>query len=198
MYWVTPNKLLTIELIPNTAWGQNLRAVLSQRDWDTIRKWSYRAASYHCEICGESGKDQGYAHAVECHEKWEWFVNNLTGQAMQVLVGVITLCPECHKVKHFGRTVAVSPDPEQTTNALLARIQRINNWTMSQVFDHKAAAFDEWEQRNNYTWELDVDSWLHAALDMGLFTLPDFIHFTSEKGGQHDPEPELTITDFSW
>ena len=61
---------LTIELVPQSSWGNNLRseANLSKGQWDKLRKESYRKANYKCEICGEKGPKW----PVECHEIWHY------------------------------------------------------------------------------------------------------------------------------
>ena len=46
---------LTIELVPSTAWGENLRKILKKEHWDILRKASYKRARYRCECCGGKG-----------------------------------------------------------------------------------------------------------------------------------------------
>ena len=67
---------LTIELVPQTSWYTNVRSNVSKEQWDVIRKKCYAQANNVCEICGDTGKNQGYKHNVECHEIWEY--NELT------------------------------------------------------------------------------------------------------------------------
>lgn len=83
--------ILTPELIPYSMHGKNVRAVLSAEDWQAVARHSYKEAGYRCEICGAKGK-------LECHEIWQFNDRNL----VQSLVGLITLCPDCHRVKHIG------------------------------------------------------------------------------------------------
>jgi hypothetical protein len=52
---------LTIELIPESAWGENLRKYLRKEIWEKIRKEVFRKANYKCSICGKRGK-------LHCHE----------------------------------------------------------------------------------------------------------------------------------
>ena len=37
---------LSVELVPSTAWGENLRSILTKEMWDELRKKSYRKAKY--------------------------------------------------------------------------------------------------------------------------------------------------------
>ncbi len=83
--------VLTPELIPYNMHYKNVRAVLSYADWQTIAKMSYRDSKYRCDICHRKGK-------LECHEIWQFDDSNL----IQKLVGLTTLCPDCHRVKHIG------------------------------------------------------------------------------------------------
>ena len=83
--------ILTPELIPYQMHYKNVRAVLSSSDWQTIAKMSYRDSKYHCDICKAKGK-------LECHEIWQFDDSNL----VQKLIGLTTLCPDCHRVKHIG------------------------------------------------------------------------------------------------
>jgi hypothetical protein len=83
---------LQIELVPKTAWFNNLRSHLTQSQWDRVRRKCYAAAGYKCEICGGKGNK----HPVECHEIWDF------GDGKITLTGLIALCPSCHEVKHIG------------------------------------------------------------------------------------------------
>lgn len=83
--------ILTPELIPYKMHGKNVRAVLSQEDWQTVARHSYKEAGHRCEICNVKGR-------LECHEIWQFNDKKL----IQSLTGLITLCPDCHRVKHIG------------------------------------------------------------------------------------------------
>jgi len=76
----------------------NVRSNVTKEEWDKLRKKSYKKAGYKCEICGDKGTNLGYNWPVECHEIWEY--DDETHK--QILKGLISLCPNCHKVKHVG------------------------------------------------------------------------------------------------
>lgn len=78
---------LTIELVPSTSFYTNVRSILPTKEWDRLRKESYAKANFKCEICKGSGLDQGYKHALECHEIWEY-----KADGTQYLKGLISLC----------------------------------------------------------------------------------------------------------
>ena len=136
---------LNTELIPSTAWGNNLRSYLTKAQWDQLRRWCYKQASYKCEICGGLGS----THPVECHESWEYDDDN----HVLILVGVMALCPKCHTVKHIGRAYSVGEG-----NRSLRWMAKVNGWSMAQVRDHLDFVFEEWTARNYHVWTVDL-SW---------------------------------------
>ena len=79
---------LTCELIPTTTHYTNVRSILSQSIWDKLRKTSYKKANFKCEICGDTGINQGYRHNLECHEVWVY-----TKDGVQLLKELVSLCP---------------------------------------------------------------------------------------------------------
>ena len=143
-------KPLLVEMVPRTSWGDNLRSRLSKSDWDKLRKRQARFAGWRCEICGESGKDQGFNWPVEGHEIWSY--DDKTH--VQKLDGIISLCPLCHKVKHFGRTANV--DGTDAVVAALKRLMRLNDWTLKQAEKHIKDAFDLWVERSTAPWSLNL------------------------------------------
>ena len=153
---------LYIELVPRTSWGDNLRTRMKKAEWDRLRKAQARWAGWRCEVCGESGKTQGFDWHVECHEVWDY--DDRT--QIQRLERLISLCPLCHKVKHYGRTFSV--DGPEAARAAMDRLARLNGWSLSQVGVHIEDAFDQWENRSQQTWTLDL-SYLDEA---GVSILP--------------------------
>jgi hypothetical protein len=137
---------LTIELVPPSTWGQNLRGALSGEQWDCLRQAVYRRAGYRCEICGE----RGATHPVECHERWAYD----DAARVQRLIGLVALCPACHAVKHIGRSYA-----EGDGDAALARLMRVNGWSRTDAVEYVDLVFDIWQTRRRGEWRLDLE-WL--------------------------------------
>ena len=133
-----PKKLLTIELIPKTCWFSNLRSTLTTKQWNLVRKLSYEKADNKCEICGDTGKNQGYKHNVECHEIWQYVDKTKT----QKLKGLISLCPLCHKAKHFGRAVAMGYEKD-----IIKHIRKINKWSEVQMQKHIEESYELFIER---------------------------------------------------
>ena len=146
---------LTIELVPSSSWGNNLRseANLSKSQWDKLRKDSYKKANYLCEICGGKGSK----HPVECHEIWHYDDQTKT----QTLRGLISLCPTCHKAKHLGRTLSVETPHTQTR--VLKHLAQVNMLTPQQTEDYVVKVFTQWNERSQHQWTLNLN-WLKSNL----------------------------------
>ncbi len=138
---------LTVELIPSTCHFSNVRTTVTSAEWDKIRFLSYEKANNKCEICGDTGKNQGYAHNVECHEIWHYDdVNHI-----QTLTGLISLCPTCHQVKHIGRAIAIGKQVQ-----CFKQLAKVNKWTREEILDHIATSFELHKKRSKYQWQLDL------------------------------------------
>ena len=138
---------LTVELIPSTCHFSNVRTTVTSAEWDKIRFLSYEKANNKCEICGDTGKNQGYGHNVECHEIWHYDdVNHI-----QTLTGLISLCPTCHQVKHIGRAIAIGKQVQ-----CFKQLAKVNKWTREEILDHIARSFELHKKRSKYQWELDL------------------------------------------
>ena len=139
--------ILLVELVPTTCHYSNVRSTLTTQQWDKIRKLSYEAAGNVCEICGDTGKNQGYKHNVECHEIWEYDDENY----IQKLVGLISLCPICHQVKHIGRAIAMGNDKD-----CFEQMAKVNKWTLTQIQEHVVESFKLHKTRSKQKWGLDI------------------------------------------
>ena len=133
---------LEIELVPKTAWFNNLRSFLTKEEWDFVRKKCYKEANYNCEICGSQGDNW----PVECHEIWEY-----TKARKVKLKGLIALCPDCHEVKHIGLA--------QIRGRLypaLNHFMKVNNVSKQEAIKYVNSCFSLWNERNKVDWKLDV------------------------------------------
>lgn len=138
---------LLVELIPTTCHYSNVRTTVKPSEWDKIRFISYETAGHKCEICGEVGKNQGYKHNVECHEIWEYDDEN----KIQKLIGLISLCPICHQVKHIGRAIAM-----KRHKIVYNQLIKVNKWTQQEVEQHVLASFELHKERSKFEWGLDL------------------------------------------
>lgn len=133
---------LDIELIPKTAWRNNLRNIVGQRTWDMIRKQCYKDAGYRCEIC--NGK--GNKWPVECHERWEFNNNTIN------LLGFIALCPSCHMVKHMGLAL-VNGNFEKAKSHFM----KINGLSSDEADEYIEEAFKRHHEQSKEEWEMNLD-----------------------------------------
>lgn len=141
------NYKLTIELVPQTSWYNNVRSKVSSDEWDIIRKKSYKIANYVCEICADNGINQGFSHPVECHEVWAYDDTH----NIQKLMGFISLCPLCHKVKHIG-LAKVNNELDIAINHLM-KVNSIGKRTATRYIEQ---SFNVWRERNKNNWVVDV------------------------------------------
>jgi hypothetical protein len=150
---------LSVELIPTTCHYSNVRTTVTKKEWDMIRFMSYEKANNKCEICGESGKDQGYKHNVECHEIWDY--NDETH--VQKLIGLISLCPICHQVKHIGRAIAMGKHQDAYN-----QLAKVNKWTPKEVELHILASFELHKERSKHEWTLDLSILLKEPYNLKI------------------------------
>lgn len=141
------NPKLLVELIPKTCQWSSVRTTVTTSEWDKIRTLSYAAANHKCEICSNTGKKQGYKHDVECHEIWNYDDLN----HIQKLVGLISLCPTCHQVKHIGRAIVIGKEKDCHKQLI-----KVNSWTQEQVNEHILESFKLHKERSKYKWLLDI------------------------------------------
>jgi len=134
---------LTIELVPQSTWKQNLRSLVSKSDWDKLRRHCYKEAEYRCEVCGGVGSK----HPTECHEIWSFDDE----KKIQTLTGLVALCPSCHLVKHIG-FAGVSGKREIAFQQLCD----VNGWTENEADDYIVECFNIWNTRSQDHWLLDI------------------------------------------
>lgn len=139
---------LNIELVPSTSWYNNVRALVTPKNWEIIKDLTFKRAGHRCEIC--NGK--GPKWPVECHEVWEYDDVNHT----QTLSRTIALCPDCHAVKHMGLQMTKFP---KRVPRLMKHIATVNNMNITEVNDYVTQCFHVHHQRSRYQWEVNID-WL--------------------------------------
>lgn len=134
---------LTIELVPSTSWYNNVRSMVSKKEWDLIRKKCYQTSNYICDICNGKGK----RHPVECHEIWEY--NDK--EKIQKLIGLTSLCPSCHRVKHAGYSISQGKE-----ELIIKQLEKVNNINRNSAINLIDEAFMLHEKRSNYEWNVDI------------------------------------------
>ena len=135
-----PSVRLTVELVPETSWGNNVRRLVKSDVWDRIRRAAYARAGFTCEICGEAGR-------LECHERWEYD----NQKHVQRLTRMVALCPACHEVKHIG-LATVRGNGERA----LLHLARVNGWSLPVAKKHIAEQVNIGIRRSKVRWTLDL------------------------------------------
>lgn len=141
---------LTIELVPSTSWYNNVRSMVSKKEWDIIRKKCYQMSNYICDICGGKGEK----HPVECHEIWDY--NDKTNT--QTLIGLTSLCPSCHEVKHSGLAILQGKEEK-----IIEQLKKVNNITKQEAIKMLSKAFEIHRERSEKEWYVDI-SYLNEYL----------------------------------
>jgi hypothetical protein len=140
---------LTIEMVPSSAWENNLRNVLTKKMWDDIRKKVYLRYDKKCAICGKLPKK------LHAHEVWEYDDAN----HVQILKDIIPLCPLCHLVKHIGFAGMNASRGGAPMVAVIAHFIRVNGVDQDTYNKHYEEELEKWEERSRYEWMMDVSKY---------------------------------------
>ncbi|MFB6349966.1 hypothetical protein ACFBZI_11095 [Moraxella sp. ZJ142] len=147
---------LQIELVPKTAWFQNLRSLFTKEQWNFVRRHSYKRANNRCEICA----GRGPKWPVECHEEWNYNEQDKT----VTLKKATAICPACHEVKHFGFANINGRSEEALSHLML--VNQLSRYDAEQMVQQ---AFDLWERRSKFLWTLDIErqkAWINQNIPL--------------------------------
>lgn len=135
-------------LIPKSAWGQNCRAELSQEEWDGLRGQVFAESNYHCEICQWDSRDMfgTPGSGLHCHEQWEFDYDS----KKQTLVRLMSICPQCHMVKHIG-LAQVQGKYQEAINWFCI----VNDTNKVQAESIMCYHFDDWAIQSKMDWVQD-------------------------------------------
>jgi 5-methylcytosine-specific restriction endonuclease McrA len=150
---------LSINLVPSTSWFDNVRSAVSRSQWDLIRKRVYSEAYNICQICGGIGPN----HPVECHEIWDYE----DSKKLQILEGMIALCPSCHLVKHMG-LAGIRGEREKTFKHFV----KINKLKRREAEIEIENAFKLWAARSRHKWTVDISHLKTYGIDIKKLSLP--------------------------
>jgi hypothetical protein len=132
---------LTMELVPKTAWGGNLRQVLSSAQWDTIRKAVFGRDNHRCLYCQRSTN-------LHCHEVWHY--NDETHE--QTLQELETVCSMCHHIKHFGYAEVLFRQKTLDKAQVILHFCRVNQCCIDEFYRHRQESFKLWAERSKHPW----------------------------------------------
>ncbi len=134
---------LNFELVPDSCWYSNLRSLLSDAQWDAVRKEAYARAGGRCMICGAR------VSRLEAHERWSYDEEN----CVQTLKDVIAVCRRCHEVIHIGRTSLMGREEEAC-----AHFMKVNGCSYSEYRKALGEATAIHRRRNRVKeWKLNLN-----------------------------------------
>lgn len=134
---------LEIELLPRGAWGNNLRELLPQDDWNILRRACYAKTKNRCAICGKT------TDILHAHEVWRFDSEKKT----QTLTDILALCPACHGVKHFRNSERIGFYEQAKAHFI-----DVNGCDELEFAAHYATAQEEFERLNQvYRWHVIAD-----------------------------------------
>lgn len=143
-------RLLSIELIPKTAWYQNVRSTVPRDVWLEIRVLHLKG---QCQYCGTK-------HSLNLHEVWKWD----DVRHVQSLAGFETVCFLCHNIKHLGLGGILVEQGVISRQELVKQYCWVNDCS-AKNFEHDAMeAMRVWEERSKFVWILDM-SYLKTVMD---------------------------------
>ena len=91
---------------------------------------------------------------LHCDEVWRY-----DDEAhVATLVELRAVCPDCHAVKHMGRTGLVLGKDEARA-LVMARLIAVNGWDEATAAAHVTAAWAAWRERCLHDWTLDMGAW---------------------------------------
>lgn len=135
---------IRINLVPQTSWGRNVRALVERDVWRAFAKEQvYASTGFLCLVCGGRGEKW----PVEADEVWHF--DDAAG--IQRLAAVVPLCPACHEVRSCG--LATTNGRTEHVVRHLAWVERI---TPAQARTRIHDALRQWRTRSARRWRIDV------------------------------------------
>jgi hypothetical protein len=162
---ITPLPILPlmIELVPRPCWYSNMRKVMTEYQWDTLRRKVYAEHHDRCAICGS---ERGPGNWLQCHEIWEYDDTN----HVQTIKGFTALCEWCHHVKHIGLAGILSEEGKLDYDRVVAHFCSVNHCGREDFARYYEQAFAIWRERNQHAWTTELGVYEH--LENGVPTSP--------------------------
>lgn len=135
-------RLLSIELIPKTAWYKNVRSTVPCSVWMEIRVLHLR---HFCVYCGTE-------HELNLHEIWQW--DDI--RHVQKLTGFETVCFLCHNIKHLAFGGIMIEQGVIERKDLVKHYCQVNDCSAKDFERDAFEAMKVWEERSKFVWILDM------------------------------------------
>ena len=147
---------LFVDLVPSSCWFTNVRSCVSGRDWERLRRMVINRAGRRCEAC-RRGEDRESHRWLEVHERWAY--DDRT--RIQALRRVICLCTDCHTATHYGLASLTGKDGEA-----FRHLCAVTGLPSGEVDRQIEAAFELWQERSLFDWELDLRILAEAGITL--------------------------------
>ena len=151
---------LSISMVPQALWGENLRKHLTHGSWNKLRVSQFEREP-NCEFCGSSPTGA----ARHAHEEWDY----ATTPSTAYLVKLRTICQMCHFVEHPG-FVSVMVAQGKFKPARLDDIKRhfciVNSCKEADYRKHVEEARSKYEELARVTdWKIDFGRYSELVND---------------------------------
>lgn len=156
---MTNKTKLYIELVPSTCFFSNVRSCVSRKRWNQIRSQVCSQAWDICRICQSSSEQ-----SLDCHEVWDYD----DAKQIQKLIGMVALCKNCHRVKHFG-LAQIRGKAEKAFQHLM----QVNRWSQKQADKHIKQSFEQWADRSQKKWKLDISYLCEYGIEVDKIKEPN-------------------------
>lgn len=143
---------LNIELMPESCWGQSLRARMTKYQWQRLRQRVLDEQGEQCAICGAGGR-------LQCHEVWLY--DDLAH--VQKLIGLEMLCGMCHGVEHYGMTNQLAAQGSVSLSDYQDHFCRVNGVTAAAFTECHDEARRVQAERSKHEWTTDLGAWAKLA-----------------------------------
>lgn len=142
---------LTIELVPYDSFQKNLHHLLSKNDWNLIRKHTYKKYGYCCGICKKSNV------VLSAHEEWVYKVNSKKKKTgTQKLKNILSLCEECHMIKHIAFADELARQGKLNMDNLLNHFYTINKCNEDVFVEHYNESIKKWNELSDIKFKIDI------------------------------------------
>ena len=134
------------DLIPVSAHGCSLCNLLTDKDWQAVRKPRIEAVHQVCQACGRHQR-----RYIQAHELWEYHLPEIGNQGIQRLGDIAVLCKDCHAMFHLA-LAELQGHYEETMQRLMA----LHRWDTETAAWFLGILEERRNRHNTFAWSLDL------------------------------------------
>lgn len=140
---------LTIDMTIRNDWKRQILEIMSEDEYEFIKKGCHSQNNYTCVVCG----DQGEQWKVECHENWTYDRQF----KIQTLKDLTSLCPKCHKIRHLALDNK-NIENEYIDNELIEHFIKVNNCTVEDFQNYYSNVKKRIKEEEKYFWVANLNT----------------------------------------